>query len=366
MCLPILLLAACVLCGASLEARATTYESARSLGRLAAERAGRVLDVRWADQRPIVLTNAGFARPGGLSSTGCLDGLAGGTGASVGSSTLLQLPSRFDQPLWFAFYVPDSGQCAYLQMDPETTAAWLKGRNAKRDTFAVKQTARIDAAHLAEDAQAFQERAEEGLFGDNLFRVVTAANAAAADAPDDLLAAVQAHDHYCPGVTSGVLLVRYIRRHILSKSPDAECFVLGLNPWCKEDALTTLLNATPGKQRYGVLYPGENETESWPQPLKQASTVIFVRSDAGSWEGRLLGFDFAKAREMFPGPDSESPLVEKLAMDLWLLDFLDRPGIFVSDLGSVRLRHGRTPRDLLRPGADTVRMLSGSRSGPGS
>jgi len=96
----VLLLSGCLLYRAPLGATAPNYEASRALGCQAAERAARMLDVQWVELRSIVLTNAGFARPGGLSSQGCLDGLARKTGVSLGSSTLLRLRSRFDAPLW--------------------------------------------------------------------------------------------------------------------------------------------------------------------------------------------------------------------------------------------------------------------------
>jgi len=344
---------------AQLWATAPNYEAARSLGGFAADTAADMLGVSWDEARPIVLTNAGYARPGGLSTLGCLDGLARGTGASQGSSTLLSLQARFDQPLWFAFYNTRSGRCAYLQVDPGKARDAVSPETQRSGIFAVQQTARIEAGHVLSQAKEFIARAGQGLFGQNLFRVVTAANAAAQDCPDDLLTAIRLHDHYCPGVTSGVLMVRFIQEEILSGDPSSPCFVLSLDPWCKEDALTTLLNATPGKRSYGVIYPEEGRVSAWPKPLDKTSTVVFKRTSSGGWQARLLRFDFAKAKEMFTGPGSGNPIVDKLAMDLWFMDYLDRPGAFVSEVARLELPEGMHPKALLRPGANPVEMLAG-------
>jgi formylmethanofuran dehydrogenase subunit E-like metal-binding protein len=260
--------------------------------------------------------------------------------------------------LWFAFYRPDSGKCAYLQAQGKRAAKALSGEQFRDRGFALEQAARINADHIVDHAGAFQDRAENGLFGNNLFRVVTGANAAAKNSPDDLLTAVQLHDHYCPGVSSGVLLARYIRQQILPGRPGADCFVLSLKPWCKEDALITLLNATPGKRSYGVMYPGDGESESWPAPLSRTDTIFFLRENSGSWQGKMLRFDFAKAKEMFSGPETGIPTVDKLAMDLWLMGYLDEPGAFVDTVGTVQLDKGQSPRDLLSPGTNPVEMLS--------
>lgn len=347
------------LCFASAVASASSYESAKALGRAAALRAAAILEVDWAESEAVVLTNAGYARPEGESTSGCLDGLAEATGASIGRSTLLSLQSRFDQPLWFACYNPGSGRCAYLQAEPARAAAFLSGQEGGTVVFSLEQTARIDAGHVLKHGERFKARADQGLFGQNLFRVVTAANAAAEGSPDDLLRSIAVHDHYCPGVTSGVLLARYVGEEFLASDPGSHCFVLSLDPWCKEDALTTLLNATPGKRGYAVVYPQEGRKADWPEPLDQTSTVIFTREGSGPWQGHMLRFDFAKAKAMFKGPKTGSPVLDKLAMDLWFLDFLDRPEVFVSEVGRLELPKGMSPKALMRPGADPVAMLAG-------
>ena len=352
----------CILYVAPSGASASNYESGRSLGQTAAERAAELLEEQWDNREVIVMTNAGYARPGGVSSKGCLDGLAAETGASVGNSTLLNLQSRIDHPLWFAFYSLQSQMCVYLQAEQDRAEDALTGQKAGEESFSLEQTARINSKYLIEHAQDFQSRIEDGLFGDNLFRVVTCANAVANNCPDDLLTAIQTHDHYCPGVTSGVFMARFIREQILSGNSERNCFILGLDPWCKEDALITLLNATPGKRGYGVLYPAEDATASWPEPLDKTSTVVFLQKDSGPWQGRMLEFDFAKVKEKFSGPQSGNSIVDKLAMDIWLIRYLDQPEVFVSELGTVELRDGMSPKELLRPGKNPVEILAGSES----
>ena len=348
-----------ILCVAPGWAKAPNYDAAFSLGTAASERAAELLEANWSAQDAIVLTNAGFARPGEHSSRGCLDGLAQATGTSVGASTLLRLQSRFDQPLWFAFYLQNSGRCAYLQLDSEQAAQALAGRCSGKPAFALEQSTRIDADFLLKDPEAFQAECRQGLFGGNVFRVVTAANAAVAKCPDELITAIEVHDHYCPGVTSGVLLVRFIRNRLFPDDPETNCFVLGLDPWCKEDALITLLNATPGKKGYGVIYPDKDGVAAWPEPLNQASTAVFFQKEGQPWQGWILGFDFAKAKKLYSGPKTAGKILNKLGMDLWFLEYLDRPETFVSVLKTVEFKAGQSPKMLLRPGVDPVDLLAG-------
>jgi formylmethanofuran dehydrogenase subunit E-like metal-binding protein len=336
------------------------YSTAKELGAYAAAQAAKALDAKWEQGNCIALTNAGYARPDGQPTLGCLDGVGHTSKTSVGQKSLVRLQSRFDQPLWFAFYHRDSGRCAYYQLDADQTANVLGGkRDLSPDIFARQDTARIDAEFLFANPEKFQRKSEKGLFGPNLFRVVTAANAADRKCPDHVLAALQIHDHYCPGVSSGLLLAAYVQEHILKSSPQTKCFVLSINPWCKEDALTTLLNATPGKRAYGVLYPTKEEVKSWPQPMNRVDTVVFTQEEGEKkWHGWLLGFDFDQARQMQDLPKFDSVVVDKLAADLWFMDRLDRPEQFVVVHKKVELGPGESPKELLRPGNNPVQILA--------
>ncbi len=335
------------------------YTSAFDLGRYVAVQAASALDENWKAGECIVLSNAGYVRPDGRSTQGCLDGVAEITHSSVGRSTLITLQSRFDQPLWFAFYDRFSGRCAYFELQAELAGKALAGHQAlDKKLFSRSDIARIDAEALFAEPEAFKARCRQGLFGQNVFRVVTVANAADRDCPEQALKAMQVHDHYCPGVTSGIMLAGFVQEHLLKGSSQASCFVLSLNPWCKEDALTTLLNATPGKRSYGVVYPGKGEVETWPEPMNKVSTAVFVRKETDkAWHGWLLSFDFDKARSMQDLPRFDFPVLDKLASDLWFLDKLDSPEAFVSVVKEVELEQGVSPKSFLRPGSDPVKML---------
>ncbi|MFP4259252.1 MAG: FmdE family protein [Desulfovermiculus sp.] len=342
-------------------ALAEEYAGAVNLGREAAREGAKMLDIHWSDQQAMVLTNAGYARPEGICTRGCLDGLHAKTGASPGRSTLISLQSRFDQPLWFAFYAPKTGQCAYLQMENEAVHQALSDNDDSslpKDLFSVSQKAQIDAKYLFAHPEKFAAYKEQGLFGSNLFRVTAAINLMAHGAPDEVLQAIVPHDHYCPGVTSGVLMARYVQENLLPDDPKAECFVLSLAPWCKEDALISLLNATPGKQGYGVLYPGDEQAKNWPDPLDKTVSVVFVRQKDRPWQGWMLGFDFDQVREEYSGPEPEDPALEKLALGLWLIQTCDEPDRFVTVHKTFELKHDMHPKELLRPDNNPISMLS--------
>ncbi len=341
-------------------AAGSDYISSFDLGRYVADQAASALDKKWKAGECIVLSNAGYARPDGRSTQGCLDGVSEITRSSVGRSTLITLQSRFDQPLWFAFYDRSSGRCAYYELEAEPAGKALSGhQELDKKLFSRSDIARINAEFLFAKPEAFEAKCKQGLFGQNVFRVVTVANAADQECPSHALKAMQVHDHYCPGVTSGIILATYVQDNILQDSSKTKCFVLSLNPWCKEDALTTLLNVTPGKRAYGVLYPPKEEVKSWPEPMNQVDTVVFTQEEGEKkWHGWLLGFDFDKARKMQDLPAFDFPVLDKLAADLWFLEKLDSPEMFVSVVKEVELEQGASPQALLQPGSDPVRILA--------
>ena len=332
-------------------ATAPGYARAVLLGERAAQEAAGMLGQDLQTGRVIVLSNAGYARPFGRSTQGCLDGLAQTTSASVGSSTLIALQARNDSPLWFAFFSPQSGECVYLQAEGDVFSD-----RANTSLWSVRQQARIDGDHIFAHPEEFTARGKKGLFGKNLFRIVTVANAAARNCPDHALQAMRVHDHFCPGITSGVLLAQYISQQILTRQ-DQKLFVLSLVPWCKEDALTTLLNATPGKRAYAVVYGDRKEAGNWPAPLNRTCTVAFTPDEEGIWTGRLLGFDFDAARKRYEDRVFGYPVLDKLYADLWFLDHLDEPESFVEELGQVALPKGTSPKDLVRPDSALLKRL---------
>ncbi len=332
------------------------YEDAVSLGHSASDQARRMLNVEWPASGVIVVTNAGYAMPGEHSTKGCLDGISDATGATVGSSTLLTLQSRFDQPLWFAFFVRKTGQCAYLEYKTDVVAKVLGGVETEVKNTVVSQVARIDAKYLFAHPDEFSAALKKGLFGRNAFRIVTTVNAAARNCGSDILKAVQVHDHFCPGVTSGIVMANYIR-HRLLQSPNTNCFVLSLTPWCKEDALTSLLNATPGKRAYGVLYPTKKQQAAWPEPLNKVCTVIFTQQKGQPWHGHMLGFDFAQAKKAYGTKSFGNSVLDKLHADIWFLENMERAESLVQPLKDFTLASGKTPKTLLQPGVDLIGLL---------
>ena len=356
----------------SLSASSKEYRVWKAIGTRVAWESSQLTGQRLGTGNPIALTNAGYAEIDGYSTQGCMDGLTSRLGVTRGSNTLLEIHSRYDKPLWFFIYYRKSGVGVYLEVNPEVMPELINNANKHKFRRRAKNNLRIPASqlfirtavenikaeHLFANAEEYNEKFANKIFGGNEFRIVTIANAVAAGAPAYAIRAFEFHDHYCPGVLSGIIMANYIKECFPLQSPDDRYFVLTVKPWCKEDALIVLLDTTPGKKGYAISYPNEEDTAQWKEEAKNAATIIFRQdSETKKWEGRLLGFSFDTANEMHEFPDYGSSVLNKLYSALWYLDYLDQPELFVSVIKEFELAQGEDPKDWARPGVNPLEKL---------
>ncbi len=330
------------------------YANFYALGARAASEALRLIRVSPANGGFIAITNAGYAEIEGQTTEGCIDGLSNMTGTSGGKNTLLEIQSRYDKPLWFAVYHKGTGRCAYLEVDPEAGSEALRFPLSAElsELFALISVEKINAEHLYANADEYNDKFDtQKVLGENAFRVVTIANAVAAGAPKYAIRSFEFHDHYCPGITSGILMANYVKTYF----PRDNYFVQGISPWCKEDALMVMLNSTPGKSGYAVSFPNQEDTAKWKAGFESAATIIYGQNNSsGKWEGMLLGFVWGDS----VCPDyGGSGIITKLCSDLYYLEHLDEPQSYIKVLKKFELSEGETPKDWARPGVDPMKKL---------
>ncbi|MCI5142051.1 MAG: hypothetical protein D3909_10090, partial [Candidatus Electrothrix sp. ATG1] len=180
----------------------------------------------------LALTNAGYAEIDERATTGALDGLTSVLKVGRGNHTLVELQSAPTSALWFAVYDKKSGYVAYLEVDPD--AATEDEIENNTDLFSTAVTEQVNAEHLYANAAEYADKFNSKIFNGNEFRVVTVANAVSVGVPTSVVRSFELHDHYCPGVTSGILMAEYIKKNLPSEKG---YFVQTIQPWCKEDAL---------------------------------------------------------------------------------------------------------------------------------
>ncbi len=330
---------------------ATAYARWEKIGRLAADESLTLMKKAGVSPEKgdiIVLTNAGYAEVNGASTQGALDGLAGITGASRGRHTLVEIHSAPWERLWFALFDKASGLCSYLEVNPSVT------EYSPTEVFDVRVLEKISFEHLRNHADEYSAKFQGKMFGGNEFRVICIVNAIAEGAPPYVVRAFEFHDHCCPGVISGIIMAEYLKRHF-SPGPEDEYFVQAIDPWCKEDALMVLLNATPGKGAYAVNYPSDSDLEGLIPEARDASTIFYMKSKtAGRWKGVVLAFEWADTTGC---TETGNQLIDKTCIGLWYLKQSGNPERFVKVIKSFELPEDAEPEDHARPGIDPMKEL---------
>ena len=288
------------------------------------------------------------------------DGLARVTRARRGNNELLEVHSAYNAPLWFAVYDRETGKCAYLEPAPGSDPAACS-TDTMTDTplFKIREVATVNADYLYQHAEAFDEKMKNKLFGGNAFRIIAMANAVDAGAPTRVVKAFEFHDHYCPGVSSGIMMADFIKQH-LPLAPNGKYFIQSVQPWCKEDAFIVMLNTTPGKGGYAVTYPTDADKARWTDTAKDAATIVYRKNpETGIWDGMVLGFTWLETG----CPDFGKSVVGKLCGDLFFIKNLQSPEKFVKVIHRFTLDEGVDPTAYARPGVDPMMLLGLARAG---
>lgn len=118
--------------------------------------------------------------------------------------------------------------------------------------------------------------------------------------------------------------------------------------------MVTILNTTPGKKSYHLIYPTDEDIATWKEEAKDASNIIYrYDPESGLWEGIVVSISF-------PGTDCPTygySLLDKLCSDLYYMRELDTPEAFIGVIKSFTLPDGVTPSDYARTGVDPMAQL---------
>jgi len=333
------------------------YDKWKAIGKTAVDNA--FVAMKKAGAKPqkgniIVLTNAGYAEVNGTSTQGALDGLTDVSGASRGSNTLSEIHSTPWTKLWFAIYDKTSGLCAYLEVNPSAMVESADGKKTGLPgVFDVQALEQVNFDHLRSHTDEYKTKFDKKVFGGNEFRVIAIVNAIAEGAPSYVVRAFEFHDHYCPGVTSGIIMAGYLKKNFPPIS-GSDYFVQAIQPWCKEDALMVLLNTTPGKGAYSVNYPTDADKERLLPEAKDASTIVYrKKKDPKNWEGIVLAFKDADTQ----CPETGNGVVDKVCDDLWYLKRIGKPEEFVNVVKSFELPEGVLPKEWAAPGVNYMEKI---------
>lgn len=338
--------------------------SQRSKQLLAAESAGAENGLDLA-----VLTNAGYAAIEGRNTAACIDGLAQGADVSIGAKSLVPVHSSEQTPLWFFFVDLNTGNAVYCQPDPGAIS--FSDFTFSKDPYSKLVMKNVDTENLLADPSAANEEIfKTKAFNGNEFRMIGLSCLLLKDAPFSLINAAKYHDHYCPGVTSGYFLVEYLKTRFPLTDSYSRYSILSMPVYCKDDALITLLNVTPGKRGYcGFQLSAADKKHLRPDAKHLAGVFFRWNGDQANPEGEgvILSFDFSEAKQNC-GWGKDNPWnwwTSRLRMNLFYLEHIKEPARFVSEIpfkGGQRfelnqIQEVNKPTDLMRPGVNPLEIF---------
>lgn len=309
------------------------------LGGKAAALAMEKLHFAKGDANVLAMTNAGCAIISGQTTEKSIDGLAAVSGCTIGNSNLLLVQRAKNMPLWFAFYHKGTGEMLYLEANNSAAvmnAAELKSL-ANEKVFKTIALENIGMDKLLASDGAWEAKAKNKVFGGNEFSLTGIAHIwAHPNCTYDFLRAAQFHNHICPGVNSGYLIIKYLDKH-LPLNAGQSYRIIACPSWCKDDAYQTILDTTVGKKGIYAMALTSEQLSSLPESARNvAGLYIRWNEQSGTGEGLVLGFDFNKANEL-AGTTNMTGTFAKIKTALSMMDYVNQPETMVSTLKQFKI-----------------------------
>jgi len=251
------------------------------------------LEFSKGDPDILVLTNAGRAVVDGRTTERAISGITDMSGQRNSDGTLYQVNRPSWKPLWFYFYNSASGKGLYLEPDE---AYYARNDTELKDLSSSEAFSTIALVTVDLDAMlANSGVANETLkaLGQNAGAVIPMSNCWARGAPYDLMSAAMLHDHLCPGVTAGYLVVKYVEE-VLPITDGTSYTVISCPNWCKDDAFPVMWDITPGKKGTITIPLSSDDEEALKAKYNTspAGIIVLWNSTAKTGQGIAVGFDW--------------------------------------------------------------------------
>ena len=278
------------------------------------------LGVKKGDPRICALTDATYVKLNGKTTEEYVDLIQEITGCSIGRGNLLFFHRPITYPLKIALFRKDTKECVLITYDGKETKKIKVNIDGQKAT-APGHWRKIEGAIGAADA----------------FSIVTIANSWALGAPFDFLKCCEFHNHLCPGLTSGYLIVKMIQKRYPLRKGEKYIFI-ACPPWCKDDAIQVLLDLTPGKRSLFVKQLTDPQKRGCAAANVAGILVIWkVKENKG--KGLIFQFDWQKAcqvsgvkrKDFRPKGGKKNPIfwTTRRKADWGLMPYLEKPEQFV-------------------------------------
>jgi len=280
------------------------------VGYKAAEKAMEELGFSKGDPNILALTDAGYiANIGKYSSERALNGVMTTAGVSRGKGNLVNVHRAYNNPLWFAFFDKETGDCIYLEVNNSYLKPWLDREAAGTVDLNLSEFMEVGADALfskisrenidpdklitEEGAKAWHHNFDEKTFGGNEFSILTISAVWSKGISNEFLRSAELHNHICPGLTSGYFIAQYLKEHYPLENGE-KWVVWAVPPWCKDDALQQIFDSTVGKRCMAVTYVPDSVKEKLPLEYRNIAGIYVKIGKTGEAKAIVLDCDWAK------------------------------------------------------------------------
>nr|WP_319538807.1 FmdE family protein [uncultured Methanospirillum sp.] len=289
------------------------------------------------DENILALTNAGHAQIKGETTERALSGITDVSGLRNGDGNLFQVNRPNWKPLWFYFFNKKTGLAAYMEVDASTNSIKGEERTAlpADKVFSQISLMMVDLDTMLarpDDANATFTKKK---FSGNEFSLIGLSNVWAKGATYDFMNAAAFHDHLCPGVTSGYMIIKYVEKNLPITNSSETYIDIGSPNWCKEDAFQMIWDSTPGKNSEFVMALSADDEAALKAKYgtRPAGIIIRWNDAAKKGTGVALGFDFDKVNAdtgvaNWTGPSWAPKLVE----DIGMMPLVDKTEDYITTL----------------------------------
>ncbi len=295
----------------------------------------------------LILTNLGYVN----GSDKYINDFLEKSGAILGKNIVF-VHSSYWKPLWFAFFNKLTGECLYIEV-----------RGGK---IVKVSEANISISFLFTHPGEWSAKMNHKIFDGNEFSIITIANAWAHNAPYLLLKCAEFHNHLCPGLISGYLIVEYLMKNFPPKKGEYY-IVFAVPPWCKDDCIQVLLDSTVGKRMMYVKMLSKEQIEHLPRAYRDIAGIYVIwNRTAERGIAVILGFNWTKVRRIAGVGGAifrKYRWLAKLKEDLVLIRYLDRPELFVHVIKKFRIDR-KTLNELAEAGVNPLVVLGIIKSAP--
>ncbi|QXO95779.1 hypothetical protein KSK55_05155 [Methanospirillum purgamenti] len=301
------------------------------LGSRAAEVGMDLLNFEPGADNILGLTNAGHAMVKGKTTEHALTGITDVSRLSNGNNNLFQVNRPNWKPLWFYFFNKDSGMAAYMEPDAAFYSMSTEDRKSLAADKAFSQISlmQVDLDKMLANPNEGNTTFNKKKFSGNEFSLIGISNVWAAGAGYDFMNAAAFHDHLCPGVTSGYMIIKYVEKVMPITNQSAETYIdIGCPNWCKEDAYQMIWDSTPGKNSMYVmaLSPEDEAAVKAKYGIRPAGIIVKWNSVSLKGKGIALGFDFDTISQELGVANWTGPAwAPKLVQDIGMMDYVDKP-----------------------------------------